>query len=162
MLSNQKGQTLLELIVVSAVSIIIIGALVFATISSLRNAQFSKNQAQATKLAQQGIETVRSLRDRNGLVSYNTGSSFTSQFSDLWPISFSCPTNNCYFNFNSSGGLVGGSSDTSETVSTNFKRQIIIEDEGSGNDAKKVTVTVSWTDFAGPHESRLTTILRKL
>ncbi len=154
MFNNEKGQTLMELIVVSSVSIIIIGALVFATISSLRNAQFAKNQAQATKLAQDGIEKVRSLRDRNG--SYNV-----SQFNDLWAISFSCSTSpNCYFKFSSSGGLVDGSSSTFEDIPPNFTRQVIIED--SGANAKQVTVVVSWTDFAGVHASRLTTILRKL
>jgi DNA-binding NarL/FixJ family response regulator len=44
------------------VAIIVVGALTFATIASLRNAQFSQNQAQATKLAQEGLEKVKSLK----------------------------------------------------------------------------------------------------
>ena len=64
-MSNEKGQTLIELIVVVAVSVIVTGALVFAIIASLRNASFSKNQSQATKLAQEGIERVRIGRDKN-------------------------------------------------------------------------------------------------
>lgn len=76
--SSQSGQTLMELIVVILVSILVIGALVFATIASLRNAQFAKNQAQATKLAQEGIELVRAGRDRN--LSINISSTAVSSW----------------------------------------------------------------------------------
>src|SRR3989338_7550054 len=68
LLLRDKGQTLLELVVVMGVSVLVIGALVFATISSLRNAQFSKNQTLATKLAQERIERVRTARDRNHII----------------------------------------------------------------------------------------------
>ncbi len=65
---SEKGQSLMELVVVIAVMVVVIGALTFATIASLRNAQFSKNQAQATKLAQEGLEWVRTGRDRNSCI----------------------------------------------------------------------------------------------
>ena len=63
--SSEAGQSLIELIVVTAVAVIVVGALTFATIASLRNAAFAKNQSQATKLAQDGLERMRSLRDRD-------------------------------------------------------------------------------------------------
>lgn len=160
MLSN-KGQTLLELVVVVAVSVLIIGALVFATISSLRNAQFSKNQSQVTKLAQEGIEKVRSLRDRNGAVYYTRDDSTqTSNFNDLWSITFRCPTN-CYFSY-IAGILTGGASTSFEPIPPSFQRQFQIEDEGDGTTQKKFTSIVKWTDFSGIHESKLTTLLRRL
>ncbi len=65
MILTERGQSLIELIVVITVTVLIVGALTFATISALRNAQFATNQAQATKLAQDGIEKVRIGRDRN-------------------------------------------------------------------------------------------------
>ncbi len=156
--NNQSGQTLIELMVVILVSVIIIGALVFTTIASLRNAQFSKNQAQATKLAQAGIETVRSLRDRNGLISYQGNQ---IQFSDLWTTDFTCTGGapNCQFFFSDTGLLVSGN--FFESISPNFKRQVLIEGSG-GTESKNFTVTVGWTDFSGSHASRLTTILGKI
>src|SRR5688500_13500203 len=63
--NQQRGGSLLELVVVVAVGVLVVAALSFATISSLRNSQLAKNQAQATKLAQEGIERVRAMRDRN-------------------------------------------------------------------------------------------------
>lgn len=121
---SEKGQTLIELIVVIAVIIVVVAALTFATIASLRNANFSQNQAQATKLAQEGLEKVRILRDRD-----TTGAG-------IW------------------------STANAESIPPGFRRQFFIEDIGV--DQKKVTVVVTWIDVFGPHESRLTTILRKL
>lgn len=157
---DPRGQSLIELVVVVAVIVIVIGALTFATIASLRNANFAKSQAQATKLAQEGLEKVRSLRDRDDPVDYvKADLTHTNKFSDLWGITFSCPSN-CYFYF-IIGTLVSGNG--FEAVSTDFKRQILIEEEGSDPaKQKKVTVRVVWTDFAGDHESRLTTVLRRI
>lgn len=162
MSSKERGQSLLELVVVISIIAMVVGSLVFATIASLRNAQFSKNQSLATKLAQEGLEKVRSLRDRDGSVEFIRGDlTHTSRFNDLWIISFNCiSSNNCQFFFDSEGVLVGGNA--SEDIPPNFKRQILIEDEGDGRQSKNVTVTVTWTDFSGTHESRLTTILRKI
>lgn len=158
-----KGQTLLEVIVTSAVGILVVSALTFAVIFSLRNASFAKNQAQATKLAQEGLEIVRSLRDRDGAILYIVDPRpppvQVDKFSGLWGISFSCPAT-CYFYF-FSGILTGGTASNSETVSGNFQRQFQIEEEGSDPSAqKKVTAVVRWSDFAGEHQSKLTTVLR--
>ena len=188
---SEKGQTLMELIVVISVSVIIIGALVFATIASLRNAQFSKNQAQATKLAQEGIELVRVGRDQNKSIT-----NIPSANVDSWNGSISNPTyliwtyqifngcgsgvsgTACYFKLTSTGGVLTGtlnyiiSSTSFPTSGTEdplgdgkFKRVVILSDESTNNlyqVQKNVTVIVRWTDFSGNHESRLITILRKI
>lgn len=152
LMSSEKGQTLLELVVAITVAVLVLGSLVFATITSLRNAQLAKNQAQATKLAQEGLEDIRTLRDRNGGIVYN---GINIEFSDLWGIGFSCP-GNCYFFFNSSGVLI--SSASFENIPPNFKRQILIE--GGTSDSKQITAIVQWDDLFGTHQSKLTTILR--
>lgn len=152
-----RGQTLIEVIVVITMGILVIVALVFATISSLRNSQFAKNQAQTTKLAQEGLEKVRILRDRDTVGSM---ASPYSKFSDLWPIALACPSS-CYFYFNSLNVLISGTSVDFENISAgNFKRQFKIENYAV--DQKKITSVVKWNDFSGDHESILTTILRKL
>lgn len=190
MSSRENGQTLLELLVVLSVSVIVIGALVFATIASLRNAQFAKNQAQATKLAQDGIEKVRLGRDRNQTISSLSGvSSWNGDASGgpIWDYQFSnceyeqLPSSSfrCYFKIWPNGILqyIGSSenfpdSPPAEGIPPGFKRAVIISEDLDGdknftndqddNRAKKVTVIVKWTDFSGEHESRLTTFLRKL
>lgn len=158
---SEKGQSLIEVIVTVTVGVLVVSALTFAIIFSLRNANFAKNQAQATKLAQEGLEKVRTLRDRDTVGSMGTP---YSKFSDLWSVQLGCQIerNNCYFYFNS-GLLVSGTSVNFESIPPgNFKRQIQIEDYGDGTQQKKVTSVVEWTDFSGSHKSKLTTILRKI
>lgn len=187
MYNKQSGQSLLEVVVVIAVGIIVVSALVFATIASIRNAQFAKNQALATKLAQEGIEKIKTIRDLDvaGSVefAYRNGSATIStvKFSDLWGLELNQSCNTaatsevkipCYFTL-VSAPLVQGSTkimgtnnnaDTFEVLNAGmFRRQVQIKDEHSSfTNEKNITVIVRWTDFSGNHESKLTTILRKI
>ncbi len=61
----EKGQSLVEVLVGLTTAVMILGAITVATISSLNNAVYGKNQNLATEYAQQAIEIVRNLRDRN-------------------------------------------------------------------------------------------------
>lgn len=188
---RESGQSLMELVVVVAVIVVVVGALTFATIASLRNAQFSKNQAQATKLAQEGLERVRLSRDRNqpithsgalgNVVSWNGNTQGQGKFWD-YQINGNCgnvalaPPVYCFFNIDSSGklsylaawGQNPASADQSALPSNAesippFKRAVIVSDDSTTFQVqKKITVVVTWTDFSGYHESRLTTILRRI
>lgn len=175
MWKSDQGQTLLELVVVIAVVIIVVSALTFATIASLRNAQFAKNQAQATKLAQQGIERVRAGRDGNlgvnnlhpSVTDWQTiwGYQIEDQCGDTNPTPPSSPTY-CYFNVTPQGALnhltAQGSVPAAAESIPPFQRVVILSDGAAFASQKKVTVIVGWTDFAGDHRSILTTILRKI
>lgn len=63
-MKKNQGQSLIEMVVAIAVVLIVIVALVAITTVSIRNANFSRNQALATKYAQEGIEKVRAYRDQ--------------------------------------------------------------------------------------------------
>lgn len=62
----QLGQTLVELVVAIGVVAAVLVALVSAVTSSLRYAQASRHRSIALKLAQEGMELTRRLRDTNG------------------------------------------------------------------------------------------------
>lgn len=151
---GEAGQTLIEVIVVVTVSVIVVGALVFATIASLRNASFSKNQAQATKLAQDGLEKVRTIRDRD------------TTFLGLWARRMSdCVGSICYFIFsppNSNNLVQSSGSNDFENLGNGLERQVQIKDGVSFDIEKIVTVMVRWRDYSGYHQSLLTTSLRKI
>lgn len=187
----QKGQTLIELIVVIVMVVLVVTALTIATISSLRNSNFAKNQSIATKLAQEGLERVRIGRDQNSLIFHDqlsligvTSWNGISGTGALWdyPIKGNCgddtastPTY-CYFNVDSTINnltyLISGSPFPTQQaespfltgVQTNsFKRVVILSDDSNTYQfQKKVTVVVRWNDVSGNHESRLSTILRKI
>ncbi|OGE14987.1 hypothetical protein A3F00_05035 [Candidatus Daviesbacteria bacterium RIFCSPHIGHO2_12_FULL_37_11] len=165
---NSSGQTLLEVIVVIAVGIIIVGVLVFATIFSLRNANSAKTNAQATKLAQEGLEKVRISRDRSGTIAgFPPGSWVDATFwSTNISVSTCIPPQNCYFKLDSGDLLYNGSFETppltqGESIG-NFTRFIILSDDGNFASWKIVESVVSWSDFSGLHQSRVKTVLRKL
>lgn len=163
--TGQAGQSILEVVVASAVGILVVSALTFATIFSLRNANFAKNQAQATKLAQEGIEKVRSVRDRDGVVIFTHASGTTAKFSDLWSVRLYDSCNPCYFKFVSSD-LIGGVITSYETLPNGMLGQVQMSDDSDSgvnfDKEKTISVVVKWVDFAGAHESRLKTILRRL
>lgn len=200
---TETGQSLMELTVVLAVAILVIGALTFATIASLRNAQFATNQAQATKLAQEGIEKVRIGRNRNQCINLpltDTVNSWNGNRADCGPIhagatgaiwdyridNGNCgnpsttPPQYCYFNLikcpanqascTNQGVLNYLTSFTpsparpyppgTESIPP-FNRTVILSDDLNYQIQKTVTVIVTWSDFSGQHESKLTTILGK-
>ena len=179
---QENGQSMIEVIVAVTVGILVVTALTFATIFSLRNASFSKNQSQATKLAQEGIEWVRTGRDRNSNINNAvniSGCTGVRLWSDIWSCQIQgsglCdnpgpPVSKCYFYVNSTGQLDSlGSSSSFPSLAEGipsgnpvFRRVVILSDDSGYATQKTATVIVTWTDFAGAHESRLTTILGKL
>lgn len=181
-MGSEKGQSLIEVIVAATVGILVVTALTFATIFSLRNANFAKNSEQATKFAQEGIERLRTGRDRNakiiGLASSPDCSNVSSWNGDatgspVWgcKIYATCGSGlDCYFKFNplSPNDLNYLTSSvnfpsSAEDIAPMFKRVIIFADDAASYSIQKtVTVIVRWSDFAGAHESRLTTILRQI
>lgn len=176
---NSSGQSLLELVIVIAVSLLVVGAITFATITSLRNAQAAQNQNQATRLAEEGIERIRSARDRNAnIIDLIDGVTIPWDNDSFWleRIPVSCaPDPTCYFNLQFNVSL--NSYDLKRLVSNDgqipaaaeglnnnkFKRVAILSDDAANYQTEKqVTVIVSWNDFAGDHQSKLSTYLRRI
>ncbi len=182
---TQIGQGLLELVVVLGVSVIVISALTYATIISLRNAQFANNQSQATKLAQEAIERVRSARDRDLDISYapnvdSWNGLVPPHNKPIWNFKVfndSCNAfgNSCFFRFlNSQGDLAYVGTDPADSINPPngledvygngiFRRGVIIQDNSSTYQTQKTVIAVVyWTDATGTHHSTLTTILTKM
>lgn len=162
---SDKGQSLMELMIVIAVGLIVFAALTFATITSLRNAHFSRNQLQATKYAQEGVEKVRSIRDRDGSVVANFGTPIT-KFSQLWGVKLyeACNPQPCQVNFllDPINNILTYDNNT-EDLGDSFQRRIIMTDNPTDYSTKKtIIILVSWVDFAGSHQSKLATYLRKI
>ncbi len=160
LLTNQKGQTLLEVTISVGVAVIIITALTIVTITGLRNAEFAQNQTLATKLAQDWLDQVRSFRDQNSTVC-NADGSVTDWNSAGGLFAQSCASACTYLVKPASASCrldprpVGGF----DTTQKPFSKQISISDYGINQ--KKVTSLVQWTDFSGTHQSQLVEILSK-
>lgn len=143
---SQSGQTLLEVLVALSVILLIVSAVTIAVISSLSNAQFSKNQSLANQYAQEGIEVVRRMRDSNLTLfkSYPSGSSFCLDQNQL-----SLDPSKDLRNATIPGcQKTGATGNNGINVSQLFAREIDFNPGGSSSPCTetKVSVIVSWSD----------------
>lgn len=63
--TSELGQSLVEVLIALAASVAVITAIAVTVITSLNNADFTKNQNLATEYARQGLEIVRQLAKNN-------------------------------------------------------------------------------------------------
>lgn len=125
-LKKNSGQSLLEAVIASGMILIVVGGLVAVVVGALKNSQFSKNQALATKYGSEAMEKVRVYRDQH---SWNTGvGNFVSNCSSLPGMGITAPP-------------------------SPFTRTILCTSVDSNK--YQVQITVSWTDSSGTHQSRL-------
>lgn len=173
--NSQKGQSLLEVTVLVGLALITVTGLVIVTINGLKNSQYSQNQAQATKLAQQGMDQVKGMVSRNCAVniggSYLWFNSKTNGTDLVWAKDWSTSPKFRITNYN---GCSDASPGLTQTTAANpddinqlttggiFIRDITMSDDSSctqPTSCKVLTVRVFWTDYSGDHESKLVTIL---
>lgn len=160
-----KGQSLLELVIAIGLVMVIVTGIALTTINGLKNSQFSKNQTQATKLAQEALEQVRTIRDRDYYVCRGS----CQRWSEFWSDT-QCSTGfPCTFTLSTTGCTISGLPDvpfclvqsTGQSIG-NFKREVIISDLSTSLFRKRVTSRISWTDISGEHNSELVTILANI
>ncbi len=169
---DNRGQSLLEIVVALGVIAVIVVGLTLTTVIGLRNSHFSKTQAQATKLAREALEKVKIIKERDLAV---CGPSSNKQWSELWAknlITECPPSGECKFIFKDLGAMscsgpssvfwLEQSASPESLTGTDFKRQVIVADESVyGATQKRVTALITWNDITGAHESRIVTILAK-
>jgi Tfp pilus assembly protein PilV len=164
-ITNQKGQSLIEVVIALSIAIIVAVAFTNVTITSVRNAQFAKNQNLATKYAQQTIEYLRAIRDQDRVIS----ASPVENWSDLWEVNLGT-TGQCYNLDKSNIQLTEAVSCTTDAViqdksgtDTMFMRRIKISDDGTvaGKDRKTIDITVYWNDSKGQHSAVVSTYLTR-
>lgn len=162
--NNSLGQSLLEITIMLGVAIVIITGLTVVTINGLKNSQFAQNQVQATKLAQEGLESVKLVKNRNCKVNLSGASTdyYWSNVPDtqlIWGASiesaktFVADTSNCSLAQNNDARV-------EQLLNGRFQRSITLI-KSADNQSITVTVVTSWTDISGTHQSKLATILAK-
>jgi len=87
-----RGQTLVEAVVVVGMVMLLVTGLIAGTTASLKTARTGRSRSMATKLAQDGIEYIRSLRD----TSWNTLFAYSGSFCmDSNNVIYSADVNGC-------------------------------------------------------------------
>ncbi len=122
-----KGETLIEALGAMAIIVIVITAVASSMITSLSNSKSNENATLATKFAQQGIEQVRQIRNKDyaAFTGYEGKYCLEKDQTTLGSVQSACLTPNV----------------------DHFIRSVDInQNPGCSKDAAKVTVTVSYKD----------------
>ncbi len=119
-----NGQTLIEVLVALGIISIIVTALAAVVVTSMSNAQLSKNQNRALDYAREGMEVVRRLRDEDvvGFRSYNNTFCLDK------------------------GANALGSDCVAPNIDNLFLRKVTVVQSGCITNVASVVVTVSWAD----------------
>lgn len=137
-MNSKSGQTLFELVVAIAVAVLVVVGIVTVVIISLRNANFARDQARATRYGQEAAEWLRSERDKG----WSTFSSRSGQTWCLKTLAWDSP---------------GVCSSSDFIPNTYFQRWVQLTTVSS--DSTNVSIKVSWKDGQGVHESKIDTVL---
>ena len=136
-----KGQSLFEVMFALSVAAMILVAVVALVATSIRNSTFSKNKALANKYASELSEWLK--KERN-----NGWNSFSQQLGTT-------DSNWCMVDLLWTGQKHSCAASDFIT-STIFKRQM---DVTAGTNSYEFSITVTWSDGLGDHETKSTTVL---
>jgi prepilin-type N-terminal cleavage/methylation domain-containing protein len=123
-----KGQSLIEVLVALGIISIVTTALASVIITSMDNAQLSKNQNLALQYSQEGIEVVRQLRDQDYIAFRSHNNTFCLD----------------------KGSNTLESDCTNPNIDNFFLRKVTIVQSGCSANVASAVVAVSWADGKCP------------
>jgi len=139
MTKDEKGQSLFEVLLALAVAALVIIAIVALATTSIRNANFSRNQSLTTRCTQEAIEWLRGQRDEDW---------------DAFAIrALTSPW--CLKSLSWTDTVVGGCGSSDFISDTIFKREISFTILDASN--IDTEVKVYWEDARGLHETKTIT-----
>lgn len=127
--NNEKGQSLIEVLIALAASVAVVTAIAITVITSLANVEFTKNQNLASQYSREGMEVVRKIAKDNW-------GNFISTYTSV----------NYCLDDNSNTLRVMGAGGCGQNVDI-FVRQIVINQTSpSCENSVRISSNVSWSD----------------
>lgn len=151
--NNSKGSTLIEALIALSAIVIVLAATSSLVITSLNNSTFNRDQNQANKLAQQGVEYIRDkVANKEGFDEYVALAGTVRCMKDIGL---------------SSGVITAGVCDATGVIDDTYRREILLTHNspdcalsagGPATDTLKAIVTVYWQSgkcppIPGPSEN---------
>ncbi len=178
---NNSGALLLEVLIAAGIGAVIIVAFSQLGTRALRDTGVSSRRAQLTRLTQQGLEAVRSIRDQNikGAFADNSctlvvnpldptaDQPYCNEWVDVWKWNYSQPKEFRLIPPGSTGNpntyWMMTDNNIPESVN-NVSRKVIIAETTPPDPTKikKITVVTYFLDATNLYESKQETLLRKL
>lgn len=148
---SEIGQTLIEVLVALTAAVVIIAAIVSASLNALTSSEFTRSQNTATQATQQGMEIIRNMRNV----------SIASLSASYLPDDYYCLAKSCSSLLNSDSNCwVRTTSSCSQNYDTFVRQVTVLHDSADCNATPtpvglpegvltgnvKITVTTSWFD----------------
>lgn len=140
LLAGRQGQSLVEAIVAIGITVLVITGLMVLAVGAVRSATLTKNRSLAVQYAQEGLEALRSVRDRD--------------FAEV-PVGGGTYPNRLVWTGSAWSTLPGKETITASNI--NYNRSFTSTLVSAGK--LKIAMTAAWTDSAGAHTVDLTTYL---
>jgi type II secretory pathway pseudopilin PulG len=150
-----KGQSIIEVIVVTGVLALMLTGLVSVVTLSVSNNRKVKTKTVATRLVQEGVEWVRQEKERL------TWADFNIELAPLVPVTFCLDAVD--YDWNTNMPAFGSCSDypiQDDASNLAFGRELLFED--AGDDVYALTVTVYWVEGLAVEQVSAHTTLAKL
>lgn len=151
---NDRGISLVEAIVATSISLVVLLAGASAFLASLSAAHLSVTRTQAAYLEEEGLEAVRALRDNgwnSNIAALATGTPYHLSFSTSTSAWSATTTDTMLGSFERTFTL--------DSVQRNVAKDIVSSGGTVDSNIRKVTVTVSWADRNGTTSKSLMTYL---
>ncbi|MDP1710410.1 MAG: hypothetical protein Q8L46_00490 [candidate division WWE3 bacterium] len=132
----RSGQSLVEAIAAIGITVLVVTGLVVLATGAVRSATLTKNRSLAVQYAQEGMEALRSVRDRDFTALPTSGTNRVVWTGSEWST------------------LTG-----SETIVSHIRYTRSFTSTLISAGKLKIAMTVAWTDSAGAHTVDLTTYL---
>lgn len=140
--TEQAGQSLVEIIVVVGTVVLMVSGLIVATTSALKTTRFSTTKSPSVKYAQEGIEQARKIRDS----SWSSFFAYKDSPDGLW----------CLNAANAWSSAQGSATNCAGNLSTVFTRTVQFSWDAPNN-RMQVQSVVTWNDGGVIRQSDVTT-----
>lgn len=141
-MKNKAGQTLIEVLLATSVTTLLLVVLLAVITKAIHNSQFSKNKAIASKYVEEGLEVARKTRDRA-----QTWEDFYENFAAG---TYVLPQDGVFI-------LSSCTDQTTANIEDLFTRCAVFKDDGDNK--KQIEIIVYWTDGSGAHVTKSQTYL---
>lgn len=154
-MSSKRGDSLIEVLIAVLVISFVATTLVGLISRSIHDAQFAKHTVRAAKLADEGIELARTVRDRKGWEDFSVYGDIT-----IDPACDPEIAGRCYTSVDTTNWVMTGEDVyTGEQIDDNvFTRKYIIKHAPTSCESE-INVIVSWDEPGGAQKAKSTTKL---
>jgi len=152
---KNRGQTLIEVIIASAIIVIVLTAILGLATNIYTATSTSKSRLYAVSVAQNALEIVHNIRNTNWVKSSpNWDMSFYNGSDGYYSLNVFNPISGWGLNFASTNKISDGTINNIDGI--NFTRYIKVQKDNGSADKRIISIEVSWTENSKSQSIQIT------